>query len=159
MQNISYKDSILHLENVSLKEIANYVGTPFYVYSSESIRENYLTFNKALEGTSGRVFYAVKANSNLAILKLLGDLGAGMDVVSIGEYFRARAAGVAGEKIVFSGVGKTEEEIMMAIRKKVLLINVESENEAALINKIAKKISKKVNMYEVKKILTNSINI
>ena len=125
---------LFQLENVSLKEIANYVGTPFYVYSSESIRENYLTFNKALEGTSGRVFYAVKANSNLAILKLLGDLGAGMDVVSIGEYFRARAAGVAGEKIVFSGVGKRRDEMKAALQGGIKQFNVESESELFALN-------------------------
>ena len=142
MENISYKDNILHLENVSLKEIANYVGTPFYVYSSESIRENYLTFNKALEGTSGRVFYAVKANSNLAILKLLGDLGAGMDVVSIGEYFRARAAGVAGEKIVFSGVGKRRDEMKAALQGGIKQFNVESESELFALNSVSMEIGK-----------------
>ncbi len=115
MDHFTYRQGILHAEGVPLPGIAASVGTPFYVYSAATLRRHFQVFDEALHGMEHLVCYAVKANSNIAVLKLLGDMGAGMDVVSAGEYRRARAAGVPGERIVFSGVGKTREEMRIAV--------------------------------------------
>lgn len=109
MDHFLYRDGVLHAEDVAVTEIAASVGTPFYVYSTATLSRHFHLFDEALEGLDHLVCFAVKSNSNLAVLKLLGDLGAGMDVVSMGEYLKAKAAGVPGERIVFSGVGKTRE--------------------------------------------------
>ncbi|MCB1329332.1 MAG: diaminopimelate decarboxylase, partial [Maritimibacter sp.] len=106
MDHFNYRAGVLHAEEVAIPEIAATVGTPFYVYSAATLRRHFQVFDEALGGMDHLVCYAVKANSNLAVLKLLGDMGAGMDVVSAGEYVRAKAAGVPGDRIVFSGVGK-----------------------------------------------------
>ena len=137
MDHFLYRDGALFAEDVPVAEIAAVVGTPFYCYSSATLARHYRLFDEALEGTEHLVCYAIKAASNLAILKLLGDLGAGMDVVSGGEYARARAAGIPGERIVFSGVGKTEAEMRMALEGGIRQFNVESEPEMALLNKVA----------------------
>ena len=137
MDHFLYRDGALFAEDVPVAEIAAAVGTPFYCYSSATLARHYRLFDEALEGTEHLVCYAIKAASNLAILKLLGDLGAGMDVVSGGEYARARAAGIPGERIVFSGVGKTEAEMRMALEGGIRQFNVESEPEMALLNKVA----------------------
>ena len=107
MDHFLYQNGILHAEDVAVPEIAAQVGTPFYLYSAATLRRHYRLFDEALNGMDHLVCYAMKANSNQAVLKILADLGAGMDVVSGGEYARAKAAGVPGERIVFSGIGKT----------------------------------------------------
>jgi len=118
-------------------EIAASVGTPFYVYSAATLRRHFQVFDDALAGMDHLVCYAVKANSNLAVVKLLGDLGAGMDVVSGGEYARARAAGVPGERIVFSGIGKTRAEMRLALEGGIRQFNLESEPEMLALSEVA----------------------
>ncbi len=137
MDHFLYRDGVLHAEDVPLPEIARGVGTPAYVYSSATLLRHYRLFDEALDWGPHLVCYAVKAASNVAILKLLGDAGAGMDVVSEGEYRRARAAGVPGDRIVFSGVGKTEAEMRHVVAGGVRQINLESEPEMRLLSKIA----------------------
>jgi diaminopimelate decarboxylase len=107
MDHFLYRGGILHAEDVALTEIAAAVGTPFYIYSTATLTRHFRLFTEALTPLPHLVCFAIKSLSNVAVLKTLGDLGAGMDVVSIGEYLRARAAGVPGDRIVFSGVGKT----------------------------------------------------
>ncbi|MFD1343520.1 diaminopimelate decarboxylase [Litorisediminicola beolgyonensis] len=137
MDHFLYRDGVLHAEDVSLLDIAASVGTPAYVYSTATLTRHFRLFDEALEGMPHLVCYAMKAASNQAILKTLAALGAGMDVVSGGEYARARAAGVPGERIVFSGVGKTEEEIRAALEGGIRQFNVESEPELLAISRIA----------------------
>ncbi len=137
MDHFDYKNGILHAEDVPLTEIAASVGTPFYVYSAATLTRHFQLFNEALAGMAHLVCFAVKANSNLAVLKLLGDLGAGMDVVSGGEYLRAKAAGVPGTRIVFSGVGKTREEMRLVLEGGIRQINLESEPEMLQLSEIA----------------------
>nr|WP_323777540.1 diaminopimelate decarboxylase [Amylibacter sp.] len=137
MDHFLYRDGVLHAEDVPLTEIAAAVGTPFYVYSSATLARHFTVFDEALAGMPHLVCYAMKANSNLAVLKLLGDMGAGMDVVSVGEYLRAKAAGVPGERIVFSGVGKTRAEMEVVLAGGIRQFNVESEPELHLLSKVA----------------------
>ncbi len=137
MDHFSYRGGVLHAEAVPLPEIAAAVGTPVYVYSSATLVRHYRVFQEALAGMDHLICYAVKANSNLAVLALMGGLGAGMDVVSEGEYRRARAAGVPGERIVFSGVGKTREEMRVALEGGVRQFNVESEPELEALSEVA----------------------
>ncbi len=137
MDHFLYQEGELYAEDVSLRDIAAQVGTPFYCYSAATLTRHFNLFNEALAGMEHLVCYAMKANSNQAVLKLLGDLGAGMDVVSGGEYRRARAAGVPGERIVFSGVGKTEEEMRLAISGGIRQFNIESEPEMVLLSSVA----------------------
>nr|WP_241865445.1 diaminopimelate decarboxylase [Paracoccus salsus] len=127
----------MHAEDVPLSRIAAQVGTPVYVYSAATLTRHFGLFRQALDWTDHLVCFAVKANSNLAVLKLLGDLGAGMDVVSGGEYRRARAAGVPGERIVFSGVGKTIPEMRQAIEGGIRQFNIESEPEMRALSDLA----------------------
>ena len=108
MTNFHYQNGIFHAEGVDLRSIATEIGTPFYCYSTAELEKNYKVFAGAFQGTDALVCYAMKANSNQAVLKTFATLGAGMDVVSEGELRRARAAGVPGSKITFSGVGKTD---------------------------------------------------
>ena len=135
--HFKYRDSILNIDLVPLPKIADQVGTPFYVYSANAIKNNYEQFCFALKELKYSISYAVKANSNIAVLKHLGKLGAGMDIVSSGEYLRAKAAGISGKKIVFSGVGKTEEEINLVINGGIKQFNVESESELTILNMVA----------------------
>lgn len=137
MDHFNYRNGILFAEDVDLRAIASEVGTPFYVYSSATFLRHVQVVEEALDGMPHLVCYAMKANSNLAILKLLGDAGCGMDVVSGGEYLRAKAAGVPGEKIVFSGVGKTEEEMRLALEGGIRQFNVESEPELERLSAVA----------------------
>ncbi|MDA9244201.1 diaminopimelate decarboxylase [Amylibacter sp.] len=137
MDYFLYRNSILHAEDVAITEIAAAVGTPFYVYSQATLTRHFRVFDEALHGMKHLICYAMKANSNIAILKILGDLGAGMDVVSGGEYLRAKAAGISGDKIVFSGVGKTREEMELAIKNGIRQFNVESEAELKVLNEVA----------------------
>ncbi len=142
MDHFLYQDGILHAEDVPLPEIAAELGTPFYVYSAATLRRHFRLFQEALSPLDHLICFSVKSNSNLAVLKLLGDLGAGMDVVSGGEYARARAAGVPGERIVFSGVGKTREEMRAALEGGIRQFNVESEAEMHQLSEIATALGK-----------------
>lgn len=137
MDHFLYRDGRLHAEDVAIQDIAAHVGTPFYVYSTATLIRHFKLFDEALDGLDHLVCFAMKAASNQAILKTLGDLGAGMDVVSGGEYLRARAAGVPGERIVFSGVGKTRGEMHQALQGGVRQFNIESEPELYLLNEVA----------------------
>ena len=137
MGHFLYKSGALHAEDVPVAEIAAAVGTPFYVYSTATLLRHFKLFDDALEGMDHLVCYAMKAASNQAILKTLGDAGAGMDVVSGGEYMRAKAAGVPGDRIVFSGVGKTADEIRLALTGGIRQFNVESEPEMQVLNAVA----------------------
>lgn len=137
MDHFLYKDGQLHAEGVAISEIAGAVGTPFYVYSAATLTRHYKLFSEALAPLPHQVCFAIKSLSNLAVLKLLGDLGAGMDVVSGGEYLRAKAAGVPGERIVFSGVGKTRDEMKLALTGGIRQFNVESEPELHALSQVA----------------------
>ncbi len=142
MDHFLYRDGALFAEDVPISEIAAAVGTPFYVYSMATLLRHFKLFDDALEGTDHLVCYAMKAASNQAILKTLAQAGAGMDVVSGGEYLRAKAAGVPGDKIVFSGVGKTADEIRAALIGGIRQFNVESEPEMQVINAVALELGK-----------------
>ena len=137
MDHFLYRDGQLHAEDVPLADIAATVGTPFYVYSTATLVRHFRLFDEALSWGPHLVCYAMKAASNQAILKTLAAEGAGMDVVSGGEYLRAKAAGVPGERIVFSGVGKTRQEIRAALEGGLRQFNVESEPEMRAISEIA----------------------
>jgi len=137
MDHFLYKNGQLHAEDVALRDIAATVGTPFYCYSAATLTRHYQLFTQALSPLPHLVCFAIKSLSNVAVLKVLGDLGAGMDVVSGGEYLRARAAGVPGERIVFSGVGKTREEMAQALRGGIRQFNVESEPEMRALSEVA----------------------
>ena len=146
MSFIGYKNGKLQMENVPLEQVAEKFGTPVYCYSTEQLAENFHAYQKALRSVAAddkfTICFACKANSNQAVIKILGRLGAGADVVSGGEMYRAFKAGIKAEKIVFSGVGKNEIELTKAIKNDILQINVESESEMNLISKIAKQESK-----------------
>jgi diaminopimelate decarboxylase len=142
----SYKNDELFAEDVSISTISKVVGTPFYVYSATSIIDNFLSLKKSLDGLENLICYAVKANSNIAILKLLSQLGAGMDVVSIGEYLRAKVAGVPGEKIVFSGVGKRRDEISQVLIGGIKQFNIESEAELNVLNELSLSLNKRTSI-------------
>ena len=137
MDHFTYRDGELYAEDVALSDIAAAVGTPVYVYSTATLLRHFQLFDAALDPLPHLVCYAVKAASNVAILKTLADAGAGMDVVSAGEYLRAKAAGVPGDRIVFSGVGKTREEMRIALEGGVRQINLESEPEMRALSQVA----------------------
>ena len=137
MHHFVERGGILHAEDVDLRTIAAQVGTPFYCYSSATLTRHYQVFATAFGKLDALICYAMKANSNQAVLRTLADLGAGMDIVSEGELRRAQAAGVPGSRITFSGVGKTEREIALALDHEILCFNVESEPELEAISKIA----------------------
>ncbi|NNU79645.1 diaminopimelate decarboxylase [Halovulum dunhuangense] len=143
MDHFLYRSGILHAEDVPVPEIAAAVGTPFYVYSTATLTRHYRVFQEALAGLDHLICYAMKANSNQAVLVTLARLGAGMDVVSGGEYLRARAAGVPGERIVFSGVGKTAAEMRMALEGGIRQFNVESEPELRMLSAVAERLGKR----------------
>jgi len=137
MDHFLYKNGELHAEDVPVRDIARAVGTPVYVYSTATLTRHFRLFDEALSPLPHLVCYAMKANSNLAVIKLLGDLGAGVDVVSVGEYLRAKAAGIPGERIVFSGVGKTRAEMKTALEGGIRQFNVESEPELEALSQVA----------------------
>jgi diaminopimelate decarboxylase len=137
MHHFSYRNGVLHAEEVSLAAIADEVGTPFYCYSHATLVRHYQVFAAAFSSIDHMICYAMKANSNLAVVKTLGDLGAGADVVSEGELRRALAVGIAPEKIVFSGVGKTEREMVFGLETGINCFNVESEPEMNLLSDVA----------------------
>ncbi len=131
------RDGELWCESVSLSEIGDAVGTPCYVYSETTIRQRFAAFSAAFEGVPSRIFYSTKANHNRALLRLFHGLGAGVDVVSLGELCRARRAGFAAEDIIFGGVGKRRDELAAAVSEGVALINVESEGELRTVGELA----------------------
>ncbi|WP_321334298.1 diaminopimelate decarboxylase [Breoghania sp.] len=137
MHHFSYRNGVLHAEDVSVADIAREVGTPFYCYSTATLERHYKVFSGAFDGIDSLVCYAVKANSNQAVLTTLARLGAGMDVVSEGELRRALAAGVPASRIMFSGVGKTSEELAFALDQDILCFNVESEPELEELSRVA----------------------
>ena len=146
MNHFDYKGGVLHAEDVSVPEIAKAVGTPFYCYSSATLRRHYTVFAEAFSGLDTLVCYAMKANSNQAVLRILAKLGAGADVVSEGELRRALAAGIPASKVIFSGVGKTAREMDFAIEQGILCFNIESEPELEMLQLRARKLGKKANV-------------
>jgi diaminopimelate decarboxylase len=140
---LSYRNRNLFIEDVELEEIARSAGTPVYVYSATAIRERYQSYDTAFGETPHQVFYAVKANSNLSILRLLAAEGAGFDIVSGGELYRVLHAGGRPDRVVFSGVGKTREEVEYALSSGIHSFNCESESELALIDSIASRLGKR----------------
>jgi len=146
MNSIRLRKNNLCIENISALKLATKYKTPFYCYSLSQLKDNFNRFNNTFKTIKPIICFSVKSNSNLTLLRELKKIGSGADVVSLGELLKAIKAGMNPKKIVFSGVGKTEEEIRVAIKKRILLINVESENEAVLINKISKKLSRKTSI-------------
>ena len=134
---IHRRDGVLFCDDISVDAIAEEVGTPAYIYSAQSMREQYRRLDDALSGVPHRLHFSVKSNSSLGVLAFLRSLGAGVDIVSGGELYRALLAGFTGEDVVFSGVGKTETELREALEAQVKLVNVESEGELELLNRIA----------------------
>lgn len=137
MDHFTYKDGLLSAEDVSLADLADQVGTPFYCYSRATLERHFRVFDAALAGLDHTICYAVKANGNVAVIKTLARLGAGADVVSGGELMRALAAGVPASKIVFSGVGKTQAEMAQALDAGLYQMNVESEPELVALSEVA----------------------
>src|SRR6185312_1454843 len=142
MNFFNYKDGVLCAESVRLDLLAEKIGTPFYCYSAATLERHYKVFAGALPSDS-LIAFSVKANGNLGVLKTLGKLGAGADVVSGGELKKARAAGIAAGKIVFSGVGKTREEMQLALAEGICQFNVESEPELEALNAVALAMGKR----------------
>jgi len=143
MNFFEYKDRELYCEDVPVQQIAEKVGTPLYLYSASTIERHFKVFTKAFSQVDHVVCYSVKANSNLAVLRLLSEMGAGADIVSGGELFRSLRAGVPANRIVFSGVGKKADEIRSALDAGVLMFNVESRDELNAINEIGRQMGKK----------------
>ncbi len=146
MHHFAYRDGVLHAEAVNLDTLAGSVGTPFYCYSTATLTRHYKVFAGAFADVHALVCYAMKANSNQAVVATLAKLGAGADVVSEGELMRARLAGVPADKIMFSGIGKTARELALAVDEGILCINVESEPELELLSSIAAGKQRTVNI-------------
>ena len=144
MNYIRLRKNNLCIEKLSALKLAKKYETPFYCYSLSQLKNNFYIFSNTFKTIKPIICFSVKSNSNITLLRELKKMGSGADVVSIGELLKAIKAGINAKKIVFSGIGKTEEEIRMAIKKRVLLINVESESEANLINRISKKCPEKL---------------
>jgi diaminopimelate decarboxylase len=142
MHHFEYRDGTLFAEDVSVTNLAREYGTPLYVYSAATFTRHFKAFDSAFDGLDHLTCYSVKANSNLSVLKLLAGLGAGMDIVSGGELFRALKAGVSPDKIVYSGVGKRAAEIREALDAGILMFNVESVAELLRINEVARSVGK-----------------
>lgn len=146
MHLFKYKNHQLHCEDIPIQQIAGKVGTPFYLYSYHTLVRHFTVFDDAFKGIPHLVCYSAKANSNLAFLRLFVSLGGGVDVVSGGELYRALKGGADPQKIVFSGVGKREDEIEYALRSDILMFNVESSQELQVINGVAERIGKKASI-------------
>ncbi len=146
MHHFAYKNGTLHAEDVNLRQLADEVGTPFYVYSTATLERHYKVMNDAFAGSEHLLCYAMKANSNQAVLKTMAALGAGMDVVSEGELRRALAVGVPARKIVFSGVGKTAREMALALKEGIACFNVESEPELELLSEVAQRVGQRASV-------------
>lgn len=143
MDHFHYQDEHLYAEELSLQKLAAQVGTPFYCYSRATLERHYRIFLEGFKHINAQICYAVKANDNIAILKILGDLGAGGDCVSLGEMKRCLIAGIPSSKIVFSGIGKTREELRFALEQNIMQINIESEPELEALSEIAASLNKK----------------
>lgn len=143
MHHFQMKNGTLYAEGISVKELAQRYGTPLYIYSSATLKRHFQAFDSAFDAVPHLTCYSVKANSNLAVLRLLASLGAGMDIVSGGELYRALLAGVSPERIVYSGVGKKAPEIAQALNAGILMFNVESVQELIRINDVARDLGKK----------------
>lgn len=143
MHFFEFKKNKLHVEQIPVEEIAQKVGTPVYIYSHATLRKHFSTFNDAFSSVPHLLCFSMKCNSNIAILKAIANEGGGVDIVSAGELFRALKAGVDPQKIVYSGVGKTDDEIAQALRANILVFNVESEPELDAINRVAGSLKKK----------------
>lgn len=143
VHHFNYRDNKLYCENVSISSVAEAVGTPFYLYSYSTLADHYRVFDRAFEKVPHLVCFALKANSNLAIVSVFAKLGGGADIVSGGELYRALKAGVKPDKIVYSGVGKSSDEIRYALKQGILMFNVESPQELSSINEVAGKVKKK----------------
>ncbi len=142
MHHFQYRDGKLHAEELGVRQLAEQYGTPLYIYSAATLRRHFKAFDSAFKGLDHMTCYSVKANSNVSLLRLLAQQGAGMDIVSGGELYRALKAGVTPEKIVYSGVGKKADEIREALEAGILMFNVESMAELKRINTIAKEMGK-----------------
>src|SRR3954462_3351256 len=138
MNHFDYRNGVLHAEAVDLAALAEAVGTPFYCYSTATLERHYRVFAEAFDDVESLICYSLKANSNQSVLRTLARLGAGADVVSGGELKRALAAGIPPEKILFSGIGKTEAELRAALETDILCINIESEPELELLSRLAR---------------------
>lgn len=143
MHHFQYKGNDLYCEDMAVEKIAKEVGTPFYLYSKETLEHHFKVFDKAFSDVPHITCYAVKANSNIAVLDIFGRLGGGADIVSGGELFRALRAGMSPDKIVYSGVGKKVEEIDFALKSDILMFNIESPQELEVINQRAGNLGKK----------------
>jgi diaminopimelate decarboxylase len=143
MSHFHYRDGAYHAEGVKLAEIAAAIGTPFYCYSTAQLTENFRRFQDSLGGLNARLYYSCKANSNQAVIRTLARLGAGADVVSVGEMYRALAAGIAAHDIVFAGVGKTRDEMKAALEAGIYQFNVESVGELRALNEVALALGKR----------------
>lgn len=146
MHHFTYRNGRLHAEDVDLVSLAHEVGTPFYCYSTATLTRHYQVFQQSLSGLDAMICFAMKANSNQAVLKTFARLGAGVDVVSEGELRRARHAGIPGQKITFSGVGKTDQEIKLALEENIFCFNVESVPELHAISRIAAQMNQKASI-------------
>ncbi|MCX5805197.1 MAG: diaminopimelate decarboxylase [Proteobacteria bacterium] len=144
MHDFEYMKEELYCEEVPISKIAKAVGTPAYIYSHKTLERHFLVFDNAFKGIPHIVCYSCKANSNMAILKVMGRLGGGTDIVSEGELYRTLSAGIPSGKIVFSGAGKTEEEIGAAIKAQILMINIESRDELHTVARVAKRMKRQV---------------
>ena len=146
MHHFHYHNGVLHAEDVDLSALADEVGTPFYCYSTATLERHYQVMDKAFEGTDHMICYAMKANSNQAVIKTMAAQGAGMDVVSEGELRRALAVGVPARRIVFSGVGKTAREMAFALKEGIACFNVESEPELELLSAVATRVGQRASV-------------
>src|SRR5580693_6551129 len=156
MHSFFYRKNELYCEQTSIRELAGRHGTPLYVYSQETLSRSFQDLEASLQPLDHRICYAVKANSNLAVLRVLARLGAGFDIVSEGELRRVIAAGGDPARCVFAGVGKTEQEIAFALRRGIYCLNVESEAELARINRVAARINPNVDAHTHAKITTGT---
>jgi len=143
MHHFHYRDNRMFCEDVPVLEIAENVGTPFYLYSHATLRHHFLTFQKAFEGVPHLICFSAKSNSNLAVLRLFASLGGGLDIVSGGELFRGLQAGIPPDRIVYSGVGKREDEIEYALQSGIMMFNIESFQELELINRCGARLKKR----------------
>jgi len=143
MNRFKFKKDHLYCEDFKIKDLAEKYGTPLYLYSKNMIIDNYEAMDEAFASVKHTICYALKANSNFQILKLMASLGSGGDVVSGGELFLAQKAGIPPNKIVYAGVGKTDQEIKYGIASGIMAFNVESEQELEVINEMAEQIGKK----------------
>ncbi len=146
MSVFAYRDGEMHAEGVALKTIAQQVGTPFYCYSAAALRQAWQEFADGMKGLNAKLCYALKANSNLAVIKIFGNLGAGADIVSVGEMQRALAAGIPASRIIYSGVGKKASELAAALQMGVGQINVESSAELETLNAVAGQLGVKADI-------------